>query len=109
MIADDSLCTANILCGTQLHHISWKSWKLKYKLDYVYDFYDFKIYNKNCIYFNLNFPKVKEAGSFTMKCRPYCQKLVLPQDRWSLMAVVSQNKVSLYLKEVAVEKSALEE
>ncbi len=32
------------------------------------------------------------TGSFTLKCRTFCQELVVLQDRWSLMAVVSQNR-----------------
>ncbi len=32
------------------------------------------------------------TGSLTLKCRTFCQKLVVLQDRWSLMAVVFQDR-----------------
>ncbi len=32
------------------------------------------------------------TDSFTLKCRTFCQKLVVLQDRWSLIAVVSQDR-----------------
>ncbi len=32
------------------------------------------------------------TGSFTLKCVTFCQKLLVIQDRWSLMAVVSQDR-----------------
>ncbi len=33
------------------------------------------------------------TGSFTLKCRTFCQKLIVFQDRWFLMAVVSQDRL----------------
>ncbi len=33
------------------------------------------------------------GSSFTLKCRTFCQKLVVLQDRWSLMVEVSQDRV----------------
>ena len=40
------------------------------------------------------------TGSFTLKCVTFCQKLVVLQDRWSLMAVVSQDRFhcTLYME-----------
>ncbi len=32
------------------------------------------------------------TGSFTLKCRTFCPKLVVLQDRWCLMSVVSQER-----------------
>ena len=32
------------------------------------------------------------TGSFTLKCVILCQRVVVLQDRWSLMAVVSHNR-----------------
>ena len=32
------------------------------------------------------------TGWFTLKCKTFCPKLVVLQDRWSLMAVVSQDR-----------------
>ncbi len=36
------------------------------------------------------------TGSFTLKCSSFCQKLVVLQDRWSLMAVVSQDRFTVH-------------
>ncbi len=32
------------------------------------------------------------TGSYTLECRTFCQKLVVLQNKWSLMAVVSQDR-----------------
>ncbi len=107
MITDGtgSTCTANILCGTQLHHISWKSWKLKYKLDW---FMTSKSIIK--IAFILSSTSPSQRGRFI-----YSEmQTLLSKTSATLRQVVSHGsglskKVSLYLKEVTVEKSALEE
>ena len=40
------------------------------------------------------------TGSYTLECRAFCPKLVVFQDRWSLMAVVSQDRFHgrMYIK-----------
>ncbi len=36
------------------------------------------------------------TGRFTLKSRVFCPKLVVLQDRWSLLAVVSQDRFYMY-------------